>query len=594
MIATVISVSNNVSSTIPYLEDRTHDAEVIHVQAKTPLRSHAEAWMPKREGIDGHGGPEQEPTTGIRQLIAYMDDERKSGETGVRIPEAMIEEFEARAASKPNIRKRFVHIALTYSPEDTDKLTEEQIAGDVHDMIHALVEADTACKQERAAKHGYAKAPLVDEASLLHIAVRHREKDHQHVHVLACTIDANGNHLYLSRDYWTLRRFCVERERMHGLTPTRFRAHGATQAEYLPGAEARQSKLAALREQMQIVAGQAADLDDLRGRLTNVGIELHKADNGHHGWYVRDADGVAMQASDAGLVGRFHPDRIGVVTPKQQVREAAWEALDEAGGFDEFEHRLEERGIRVKASKAGQVVRFERAGGGWAPKDLGMKRAPKKDPAWWDQHREHVRKRPPKPAKPVRAPDAKPIRLIPRQPTTFEQLEAFVAERGQARDRVEARERAAIERSRDGSASGQPSTSKPAAGEIDSDAATKKRIEAAVAKSLDESKPFRQQSDPQTMSMRLRAKGVQTHYDDRTRGWYAGIGDVLVPLPTLAGKEPRPGMAMGSAPSPAAPRPVLEPVVDRPKAPSSGPTIPRPPAPPMPDQTPKRDRGPRR
>lgn len=598
MIAEVISTSTSVSATIPYLEDRTHDAELVHSTCRTPPRDGNEAWI--RQPV--RTADSAEP--GLAQLAAYIDDERKTGEPGIRIAPETIAEFEARAATKPKVTKQYIHIAITYDPRDTPRLTEEQMADDVRGMIHALVEADNAWKQERARTHGYAKAPLVDERSLLVVAVRHKEKSHQHTHVLLCTIDAHGNHLYLPYEYRTLRRFCVQRERELGLRRTRIREPGASQAGYLPGDEPEQSPLTLLRERMQGIAGEAKDADDLRDRLGAVGIELLPADKGHHGWYVRDADGMSMQASDAGLVGRYHPDRIGVTTPKQAAREAAWNALDDAHSYDEFAERLAERGYQPKTTKDGQVIRIERSdrrrdadagGGSWVPRDLGMRRAPRKGADWWAKRDAWIKDRPPKApkAKPARPVDDRPIKLVARQPTTMEQLEAFMASRATARDRIGARERETAERRQVTAPKKDAMTMPGTDAKADRDAATKRKIEAAVDRSVDESKVFGQQSDPQTLSMRLRAKGVTTHFDERTKGWYAGIGDVLVPLPTLAGKEPRPGMAMGAAPSPAAPRPVLEPVVDRPKAPVSGPTIPRPPTPPMPD-LPKRHRGPSR
>jgi hypothetical protein len=571
-------------SVAKYLEDKDHVASIIATRGlsistarKPTLMVDAEPESSRAEDMDG-----------LAMLAAYVDDRAKTLRESPSISPEAIAEMEARAALRPDIAGGWMHWSVSYAPEDRASVTDELMAEDAVSLIHTLVEHENRLRIERAEQRGCRMPKLVDEQSLLWVAATHREKDHIHFHVLICRIDAGGQ-VYTGRNAWDAARgWAMDAEQRHGFRRTPWRTGMATSER--PKNRHADPKMAELVTAVQAIADASVDRPDLDRRLAEHGLLLRE--HPKRGYHLVDADGGVMQASDAGLVGRRSPDRIGIRSPMDAARADLWDAVERADDWDAFEQGIVERGLVPRVNGKGTVTSLQRVEGGkpvrgerWKPHQLGIKQAQaltRGNDAWFQRRKEYLAKRPPT-VKP--APIPARISVVRGEPTTMQRLEQLVADRRAIRDRLDVREREAAERSR----------SKPAgttAPTADRDAATKRKVETAVERAMVDAKPFGQQGNPDLMAKWLRARGVQTNYDERTKSWYAGIGDVLVPLPSLAGKEPRPGMSLGTAPTPAAPRPILD--VDRPSAPSTGPTIPRPAAPPMPDPTPKRPRGPSR
>ena len=94
----------------------------------------------------------------------------------------------------PDLKKPVGHIALSYSPVDAPKLTDEKMIQLAQEYMHEMKITDTQ-----------------------YIIVRHQDREHPHVHIVFNRIDNNGKTISDRNDMYRNEQVCKKLKAKHGL-----------------------------------------------------------------------------------------------------------------------------------------------------------------------------------------------------------------------------------------------------------------------------------------------------------------------------------------------------------------------------------------
>lgn len=129
------------------------------------------------------------------EKVMKGEGERLMNTTNSLEPHEMARPFERQLAINPRVYKnQLVKIVVSFSPEDTQKLTNDLI-NEVTDKVFKEL--------------GY-------EGALL--AYYHNDMDHHHLHLYATTVDENGQKIQEYKDYDKLEEIMRSQELRYGLT----------------------------------------------------------------------------------------------------------------------------------------------------------------------------------------------------------------------------------------------------------------------------------------------------------------------------------------------------------------------------------------
>lgn len=158
----------------------------------------------------------------FKGIIDYQIDDKKQAKIidseGVRIgnTDDTIASFEMQLALSPNVRNPVYHIALNFSKEDHDKLTDEKMVEIMKEYMRKMGISNTQ-----------------------YIAVRHFDKEHPHLHLCINRIDNDGKIISDKYDLVRSGKICKELTKKYNLhfaqgkeEVNRDRLRGADKAKY--------------------------------------------------------------------------------------------------------------------------------------------------------------------------------------------------------------------------------------------------------------------------------------------------------------------------------------------------------------------------
>ncbi len=138
--------------------------------------------------------------TNFKRVVDYAIDWKKNAELidaeGVRISNnaSISESFEAQAQMRPQVTNKVGHIALSFSPEDRDRCTNELMAKIAREYLQRMGIADTQ-----------------------YIIVRHYDHEHPHVHLIYNRINNDDKTISDSHQRNKNRKVCRELTTKYGL-----------------------------------------------------------------------------------------------------------------------------------------------------------------------------------------------------------------------------------------------------------------------------------------------------------------------------------------------------------------------------------------
>lgn len=277
---------------------------------------------------------------GFRGVLNYVFGRAKSPEiVGGNMygtdPRDLAHEFAEWRELRPGLSRAVFHssLSLPHGPGGREEL------GDAHWREVA----------ERYLEHlGYGRSPFV--------VVRHRDTEHDHVHIIAARIGADGRAVSDSHDYRRGEEVLRQIEREYGLTQVRS-AHEAERAALAPG-EMRQLERkgeVSVRLRLQdLIDRAAADrpaMSTFITRLQEAGVEVapRVATTGHVSGISYSLDGVGFRGSALG-------------------RSYSWAGLRENLGVD-YQPDRDLASVRAAAGRsAGREI--ARAGTAWSPESV--------------------------------------------------------------------------------------------------------------------------------------------------------------------------------------------------------------------------------
>ena len=106
----------------------------------------------------------------------------------------IIRSFILQAGMNPDLKKPVGHIALSYSPVDAPKLTDEKMVQLAQEYMREMKITDTQ-----------------------YIIVRHQDREHPHVHIVFNRIDNNGKTISDRNDMYRNEQVCKKLKAKHGL-----------------------------------------------------------------------------------------------------------------------------------------------------------------------------------------------------------------------------------------------------------------------------------------------------------------------------------------------------------------------------------------
>lgn len=146
----------------------------------------------------------------------------------------------------PDLKKPVGHIALSYSPVDAPKLTDEKMIQLAQEYMHEMKITDTQ-----------------------YIIVRHQDREHPHVHIVFNRIGNNGKTISDRNDMYRNEQVCKKLKAKHGL----YFAGGKEQVKQHRLKEPDKSKYeiyTALKNEI----GQSRNWQQLQERLAEMGITI--------------------------------------------------------------------------------------------------------------------------------------------------------------------------------------------------------------------------------------------------------------------------------------------------------------------------------
>ncbi|MFR9543880.1 MAG: relaxase/mobilization nuclease domain-containing protein [Rikenellaceae bacterium] len=136
----------------------------------------------------------------FKSTLTYILDDKKGAKIiaadGVQCDylDNLIRSFEMQRSMKPEIVKPVYHIPLSFSPKDSDKITDELMAEIAEFYIKQMGFGNTQ-----------------------YVAVRHHDKKHPHVHLCINRIDNDGKVIRDTKDYERNERVCKLITEKYGL-----------------------------------------------------------------------------------------------------------------------------------------------------------------------------------------------------------------------------------------------------------------------------------------------------------------------------------------------------------------------------------------
>lgn len=108
--------------------------------------------------------------------------------------ESIIQSFATQRLMNPDIKKPVGHISLSYSVEDSPKLTDRKMIDLARECMKAMGIVNTQ-----------------------YIIVRHHDREHSHVHIVFNRIDNNGKTITDKNDRYRNEQVCKRLKQKHGL-----------------------------------------------------------------------------------------------------------------------------------------------------------------------------------------------------------------------------------------------------------------------------------------------------------------------------------------------------------------------------------------
>jgi hypothetical protein len=246
-------------------------------------------------------------------------------------PRALAAEFRSFRELRPDVGRAVFHASL--SAPHGEHLSDGRWA---------------ALAERYAEEMGFARSPYV--------VIRHRDAEHEHVHIIASRVDVGGRVVSQEWDYYRGQVVLRDIERDHGLTPV-------APSWESPSRQLTRSDVQRLREGQQpfaeVVRARAIDAfrdarswDDLQARLGQHGLRVEGKRNG-----LVVTDGIeACKASDVG-------------------RECSRGRLDQRFGVTYAEWRAERDGRDRAAEGVARAAATGRAGDGERTHPSGIGRS---------------------------------------------------------------------------------------------------------------------------------------------------------------------------------------------------------------------------
>ena len=155
--------------------------------------------------------------------------------------------FILQAGMNPDLKKPVGHIALSYSPVDTPKLTDEKMIQLAKEYMREMKITDTQ-----------------------YIIVRHQDREHPHVHIAFNRIDNNGNTISDRHERLRSTRICKELTLKYGL----HMAGGKDNVKRNRLKEPDRTKYA-LYDIIKMEVGRCGNWNVLIANLKRQGVEVH-------------------------------------------------------------------------------------------------------------------------------------------------------------------------------------------------------------------------------------------------------------------------------------------------------------------------------
>ena len=138
--------------------------------------------------------------TNFRRVVDYAIDMEKNAELidseGIRIRDnaSIVESFDAQAQIRPQVTNKVGHIALSFSPEDRERCTNELLVRVAQEYMQRMGIANTQ-----------------------YIVVRHHDHEHPHVHLIYNRVNNEGTTISDSHQRDKNRKVCKELTVKYGL-----------------------------------------------------------------------------------------------------------------------------------------------------------------------------------------------------------------------------------------------------------------------------------------------------------------------------------------------------------------------------------------
>jgi len=158
----------------------------------------------------------------------------------------IIRSFCMQTGMNPDLKKPVGHIALSYSPVDTPKLTDEKMIQLAKEYMREMKITDTQ-----------------------YIIVRHQDREHPHVHIVFNRIDNNGKTISDRNDMYRNEQVCKKLKAKHGL----YFAGGKEQVKQHRLKEPDKSKYE-IYNAVKNEIGKSRNWQQLQGRLAEKGITI--------------------------------------------------------------------------------------------------------------------------------------------------------------------------------------------------------------------------------------------------------------------------------------------------------------------------------
>ena len=159
----------------------------------------------------------------------------------------IIRSFILQAGMNPDLKKPVGHIALSYSPVDAPKLTDE--------------------KMEQLAQEYMREMKITDTQ---YIIVRHQDREHPHVHIVFNRIDNNGKTISDRNDMYRNEQVCKKLKAKHGLYFAKGKEH-VKQHRLREPDKSKYEIYNAIKNEI----GKSRNWQQLQTRLAEKGIGIH-------------------------------------------------------------------------------------------------------------------------------------------------------------------------------------------------------------------------------------------------------------------------------------------------------------------------------